>query len=1146
MSTTVSEVTGIERNAASRFIDFSCSTDWEKSILRVENFVRSIILRGRDNDSETFSFLGTKLKISFHCTTLKADAHRYFPSLFDIENRYILVSRPGSNWLDCTTSQRHTLFSILVTSLQSCAGSVHDSSSRVPPIFFTMANDESIQSSRTLDIMGYQICKLPNSSLIVNFSSINQNYNLLEDGREEFRHVDSLAQLFLKHLITYHLDKDISEFKSNMIVQVREQSSIKVQNFFVKNVPHESEIFPLMTALLKHIKSSPPYSMSGIDATVVKSINLSAVLVYPRMKLTSIVDNENYSTLVPSKQSPYCWSILSSFSTPVSESKSSTSVTLSCCVRRLLASFIYNKSLSYVRVTKATSNKGKVPRNQAERASNTDKNKNDIDLMVSEKSDKVASILSQKTIQLVRSMRTHEEDKESEDQYINNLLALLFQRGNCDANKNQRKSPLSTIFPTDTDLLIRKCANSTIEFLSLYALCAGTLQSFSFFGILWSRFLLALRSRWDEGTPLPGLNGPKCNNHERSDIGTNSPKGPLRKQLMWHDIMEKREILSNYCRRRIIDLSLSILAQKFQAFQFCIVVKNDGVLCNPFGDSLSLQRRLPLTADAVAQRKFILQKLNPSNTGRETTVIISPPCGSQSFDSVSSNEFLDSKEGEEEGNGKEEVGEGKKGGRGDKEEEISGKGNRQGEKEGEDAGSKRKGVETIEANGGGDGEVMERGKGKVGEVISLLSPMEFSSDKTHDGTLESCTISGKFIQIKKSNKILKEGEICGTNDNKEEDVMIITTTDASMLSSDNHNISVSPSQLQYWRVEQDVVISDMKAWKAENLSYDNIGGGDSSNSNEDVDSESKFEEFVEWYTGRDIEESDDGNYDDLEYDSEYVDVTAADGSINSKGDASWEGIPPSLLVAWSHLWRLCSPACPAIQQKPLYNPETEVEKILGFMGSLDPVRLASELLLATLASGPSLLSSMIEEHLSIVIALIRTISPSVSTESIRGILGQEEELELLYMTINKIQKEMKDDLILSESEDIRNISATATTINQSSLLLVDRAAIIMERIEEYSCRIKAFCGAISHAIGLPSVINNSTSTSTAAKVMVTENVEDLTSFSLILPSIIHSLCTTPCLNSSSSPGDVHSSVFSPTNTKEVECRYFVLYRDDLY
>jgi hypothetical protein len=166
---------GRNESSSSRFIDYSCSTDWEKNVLKIENLIRALLLKNKDNASEIFSILDMKLKISLHCNGLTTSTGSYLSHLFDIDDRCILVSRPGNSWLDCTSSVRQSLFSALVTSIQSYSVAINSHSkvfSSVPPIFLTMSNEENIRDSKIYDVMGYQIFKRPNSSIVVNYSTI--------------------------------------------------------------------------------------------------------------------------------------------------------------------------------------------------------------------------------------------------------------------------------------------------------------------------------------------------------------------------------------------------------------------------------------------------------------------------------------------------------------------------------------------------------------------------------------------------------------------------------------------------------------------------------------------------------------------------------------------------------------------------------------------------------------------------------------------------------------------------------------------------------------------------------------------------------------------------------------------------------------
>ena len=110
-------------------------------------------------------------------------------------------------------------------------------------------------------------------------------------------------------------------------------------------------------------------------------------------------------------------------------------------------------------------------------------------------------------------------------------------------------------------------------------------------------------------------------------------------------------------------------------------------------------------------------------------------------------------------------------------------------------------------------------------LIGSESSAESSFLGTFQGTVESSTISAEHVQVNDADSGTANVAVV----KKDEEVnwrMMDDDTPVSMISS---NFDISPSQLQYWRVEHDVVISDMKAWKAEN----SVDNGDDDN-NKDV------------------------------------------------------------------------------------------------------------------------------------------------------------------------------------------------------------------------------------------------------------------------------------------------------------------------
>ena len=350
-------------------------------------------------------------------------------------------------------------------------------------------------------------------------------------------------------------------------------------------------------------------------------------------------------------------------------------------------------------------------------------------------------------------------------------------------------------------------------------------------------------------------------------MGTeNSPNIPLRSQLMWEDVLTRKNLLNNYHRSKVVDLSLSILSQKLTYLQFCIAVKDENILYNPYGDSLFLQRRLPLTADAIAQRKYILEKLKPVSTDTDSVLrVISPLCASTSDD------FQDSREGEVE-----------------VEVEVKGEIN----------------ISGLQAVVSSPAETNHGASDNGGQMEVELEV----GDKEKVGVKEE--VEGEL------NKELSKLAVVTSNDLEQATTTNTNTTTISITDTDLDGEAALRSLIQYWKIEYDVVISDMRAWKEENITE-----------GADFQSESSFDEFVEWYTGRDVESGEgdgysggdrDGRYDSNRADlnkREYYerrastveknpkDILQSDFSADTGGDYSsmWESVSPSLQIGRAHV-----------------------------------------------------------------------------------------------------------------------------------------------------------------------------------------------------------------------------------------------------
>lgn len=830
---------GRDESSSSRFIDYSCSTDWEKNVLKIENFVRTLVLKGKDNDSEIFSVSDMRLMISLHCNKLARSTGSYISHMFNIEDRYILVSRPGNNWLDCTTSFRHSLFSALVTSIQSCAINSHGT---VPPIFLTMSNEENIRESKIFDVMGYQIFKRPKSSIVVNYSTI---YSDVEQSMNEYRYVDGLVKLFECQLMNRYSADQIRKMhqSSNYFAQVTEISSTNPTLLLITKsdvAPTQSDslspasnislvdsfwmslLLSSNTAGNKVDNATPNSSMieKGTQEGI-KCTYLSVMLEYPAMKISSTVDNINFTTLVPSKQVPNCWSVNTTFNSP----QTTDTTPLSSCIRRLLASFIVCKScISAVTMASFSSNASGL-------------GKNDVStLFSSEKVFSVAMVLSEQSKRAVLDFcKSSSSEASLEVHHANYLLTNLFY-GDDDESCRSPESGIPIPILSDrspnrfidsiTKNLIEECANSNIELLSMYAISSGGIQGGMVMSAsLWTKFVSVLRSRWEMkgeegGEPsLPRVY--RTTSDERNSVPSslNDAKKKnvcssllLCDRLLWDDILPRD--LSN----SIIDKSLSILGQKLQALQFCILAKTESTICNAPGEGfpVQLQRRLPMTGDDIAQKQYILEKLRalkPSKWGRRV------PCSSSPLDVINCVES----------------------------EAIS------------------VGMKEDDINGGF----------RLNE-----------EDRRMEGVLDTSSYSVN----EEIDDIDQEG------DDK------IETTKSI--------------QLHCWQIEMDIIISDMRAWKA----------AVQPPLNHCEDSGSDFDDFYTWYMS-------------------FLEWSIYDGIDNGSTE---------MRLIWSELWRHCTP-CPALEQKPFFNAEAEAEKILGFADNLSPQQLASELLVAAIAAVPLML-----------------------------------------------------------------------------------------------------------------------------------------------------------------------------------------------
>mmetsp|Transcript_15120 Transcript_15120/g.14518 ORF Transcript_15120/g.14518 Transcript_15120/m.14518 type:complete len:423 (+) Transcript_15120:364-1632(+) len=252
------------------------------------------------------------------------------------------------------------------------------------------------------------------------------------------------------------------------------------------------------------------------------------------------------------------------------------------------------------------------------------------------------------------------------------------------------------------------------------------------------------------------------------------------------------------------------------------------------------------------------------------------------------------------------------------------------------------------------------------------------------------------------------------------------------------------TQLHCWQIEMDIVVSDMRAWKAALQPP-----------SEDEESCGDFDDFYAWY------------------------MSFLEGNVDIKTDS----VAEERRVIWCDLWKHSTP-CPALEQKPLFNAEAEAEKIMGFADSLSPPQLASELLIAAIAVVPLMLWAKVQDHVSMATILIKNIVPGGCSKAndVSTALGQHEELKQLCETIFKATEELLLDTTQYGAEERRD-----TALSQRALLLIDEIAIKTSEIEGYCSKVKTVCESLSMTINAGITMDPSAAS--------------------ILPLMVHNLCT---------------------------------------
>ena len=565
---------GVEKEAHSRFVDYTTATPWEELVADIERLLTRWHKRavGDQCEAAELSYMGYTFRLAFYdgeAATVSA-IYRWY----DV-GEFALLARTN-DWIDLTPSEMKSIFSALVCGLQASGTPV--------PVFFASSSTDRLDDATV--VLGYEICS---SRSTWQRDSVRHFESSLLDSN-----IDAKHDLFFVDGLLKHFKGSIHHFSS--LNQLR----IAVGETFT----HTQQSEPFVTS------SSNEQVTYSKDITrtdfIVSSLGrcrrsrglichqLSVHLAYQRTSFENLQDSASYTTLVPSKQPADSWKMNVSFrkdsSSLPSEADDVYALGYASCLRRILALYIYGKSVEAgVRMAGLK-----------------------LDSWAFERASSISSILSVATSNSLKAFAS------------SNL-----QDDGTDIKMSSDKDCLPLLFSQSME-----SQNNDAEWLSLLSVLVGCSQgTVEDVAGLWRNCLQRLRTAW-ESKEVDGFQFLGSSKH-RGEMGATEgevvPSVPLWKRSLWEDLLfSEGEQLS------LPDVEKSILMQKLQMLRFCTAVKDckATVDCNyshpiangPVGDISTpcLVRRNPITHDAEALAAFASQNL-PRIAGSAGTLKVRLP-----------------------------------------------------------------------------------------------------------------------------------------------------------------------------------------------------------------------------------------------------------------------------------------------------------------------------------------------------------------------------------------------------------------------------------------------------------------------------------------------------------------------------------------
>jgi len=340
------------------------------------------------------------------------------------------------------------------------------------------------------------------------------------------------------------------------------------------------ELSTLLLRLYPPSSSDATEDMQASDKPFIEKVSIK--LSYNSLVADSFIDNESYTTLLPSKQPPEAWSIHATFRGLENEG---AGLSYASCIRRLLGLYLCGKvcqSDTPMRMARS------VGQNGLERVA------------------VVSAILSQKTRSLldgVQQLSSAEDPNNGISSSLENAIQYMFRQS--------ATAPAALLDDNDQSFYLPHVeGGSWVGLLSLFVGCA-TRGKIDKIVSLWVSCLKRLRNNWEsgnvEGLPFLPYRSPFHGDEE------GSPR-KLWTDSLWDDVLKSTKAC-------LPDKTQSVFVQKLQMLHFCTVVRSLPltVPVEAPGGAFELARRLPSTNDIDAHLKFMAQLTSSSSGGGEKT-----------------------------------------------------------------------------------------------------------------------------------------------------------------------------------------------------------------------------------------------------------------------------------------------------------------------------------------------------------------------------------------------------------------------------------------------------------------------------------------------------------------------------------------------